>query len=169
MTLVPHDTGSFQHPDDPGEPTTGDPRLSITELEGQMLAALVAGRRVLEIGTGLGVSTAAMAATAEHVATYDIDAWVHDTIWPGLPDNVVGVKSLEHVGRAFGAVFIDADHSTEAVARDLSLALQHLGLGGFRATGSPRRIWPTPGAIYIAAAGTTARSRLARPRRWPRS
>jgi hypothetical protein len=55
---------------------------------------------------------------------------VHDTIWPGLPDNVVGVKSLEHVGRAFGAVFIDADHSTEAVARDLSLALQHLGLGG---------------------------------------
>ena len=130
MTLVPHDTGSFQHPDDPGEPTTGDPRLSITELEGQMLAALVAGRRVLEIGTGLGVSTAAMAATAEHVATYDIDAWVHDTIWPGLPDNVVGVKSLEHVGRAFGAVFIDADHSTEAVARDLSLALQHLGLGG---------------------------------------
>ena len=130
MTLVPHDTGSFQHPDDPGEPTTGDPRLSITKLEGQMLAALVAGRRVLEIGTGLGVSTAAMAATAEHVATYDIDAWVHDTIWPGLPDNVVGVKSLEHVGRAFGAVFIDADHSTEAVARDLSLALQHLGLGG---------------------------------------
>ena len=130
MTLVPHDTGSFQHPDDPGEPTTGDPRLSITELEGQMLAALVAGRKVLEIGTGLGVSTAAMAATAEHVATYDIDSWVHDTIWPGLPDNVVGVKSLEHVGRAFGAVFIDADHSTEAVARDLSVALQHLGLGG---------------------------------------
>ena len=130
MTLVPHDTGSFQHPDDPGEPTTGDPRLSITKLEGQMLAALVAGRKVLEIGTGLGVSTAAMAATAEHVATYDIDSWVHDTIWPGLPDNVVGVKSLEHVGRAFGAVFIDADHSTEAVARDLSLALQHLGLGG---------------------------------------
>lgn len=130
MNLTEHDTGSFQHPDDPGEPTTGDPRLSVTALEGQMLAALVAGRRVLEIGTGLGVSTAAMAATAQHVATYDIDAWVHDTIWPGLPDNVVGVKSLEHVGRAFGAVFIDADHSTEAVARDLSLALQHLGLGG---------------------------------------
>jgi hypothetical protein len=130
VTLVPHDTGSFQHPDDPGEPTTGDPRLSITELEGQMLAALVAGRMVLEIGTGLGVSTAAMAATAQHVATYDIDAWVHDTIWPGLPDNVVGVKSLDDVGRAFGAVFIDADHSTEAVARDLSVALQHLGLGG---------------------------------------
>jgi protein-L-isoaspartate O-methyltransferase len=130
VNLTEHDTGSFQHPDDPGEPTTGDPRLSITKLEGQMLAALVAGRRVLEIGTGLGVSTAAMAATAEHVATYDIDAWVHDTIWPGLPDNVVGVKSLEHVGRAFDAVFIDADHSTEAVARDLSVALQHLGLGG---------------------------------------
>lgn len=130
MNLTEHDTGSFQHPDDPGEPTTGDPRLSITKLEGQMLAALVAGRRVLEIGTGLGVSTAAMAATAKHVATYDIDAWVHDTIWPGLPDKVVGVKSLEHVGRAFGAVFIDADHSTEAVARDLSVALQHLGLGG---------------------------------------
>lgn len=129
MNLTEHDTGSFQHPDDPGEPTTGDPRLSVTELEGQMLAALVAGRMVLEIGTGLGVSTAAMAATAEHVATYDIDAWVHDTIWPGLPDNVVGVKSLEHVGRAFGAVFIDADHSTEAVARDLSVALQHSGQG----------------------------------------
>lgn len=129
MSLQPHHTGSFEHPDDPGEPTTGDPRLSVTALEGQILGALVAGRMVLEIGTGLGVSTAAMAATAKHVATYDIDAWVHDTIWPDLPDNVVGVKSLDDVGRTFGAVFIDGDHSAEAVDCDLGVAIEHSDVG----------------------------------------
>ena len=64
MKLVPQENGSYTHPADPGEPTTGTPRLSVTELEADILAALVAGRDVLEIGTGLGVSTRAMAATA---------------------------------------------------------------------------------------------------------
>jgi hypothetical protein len=124
MSLIPQENGSYRHPDDPGEPTTGDPRLSVTDLEADILAALVAGHDVLEIGTGLGVSTRAMAATACSVTTLDVDEWVHATIWPTLPDNVTGARSTAELLGTYGAVFIDADHSTEAVARDLELALK---------------------------------------------
>jgi len=123
MSLIPQENGSYRHPDDPGEPTTGEPRLSITDLEGEILAAFVAGCAVLEIGTGLGVSTRAMATTARSVTTLDVDEWVHANIWPTLPDNVTGVTSISDLVGTYGAVFIDADHSTEAVAADLELAL----------------------------------------------
>ena len=138
MSLVPHPTGSFEHSDDPGEPTTGVPRLSVTQLEGEVLAALVVGRRVLEIGTGLGVSTRAMAATAAEIVTLDVDEWVHEAIWPDLPDNVTGVRSVDELDGEFDAVFIDADHSAQAVAKDLRTALTvcHRGVVIAHDTGS---------------------------------
>lgn len=115
--LVPQSNGSYMHPADPGEPSTGDPRVSITDLEADLLAALVVGRDVLEIGTGLGVSTRALARTAKTVVTVDVDEWVHDTIWPTLPANVVP-SPVVPTGKLFEAAFIDGDHSTEAVAAD---------------------------------------------------
>lgn len=122
------ETGSYVHPDDPGEPQTGHGRLSITDVEAKFLAALVAGREVLEIGTGLGVSTRALASTAKRVVTIDIDPWVRSNIWPTLPDNVEGTEKLRQ-NEYFDAVFIDADHSTEAVRADMAFARQWLKSG----------------------------------------
>ena len=119
--MLRHESGSWSHPDDPGEPSTGHPRLSVTDLEASILAAFVAGWTVLEIGTGLGVSTRALASTAKQVHTVDIDPWVHETIWPYLPDNVVTHESPDKVDRVF-AVFIDGDHSTAQTARDIVTA-----------------------------------------------
>ena len=127
--LVPHSTGSYMHPTDPGEPSTGDPRLSITDMEADLLAALVVGRDVVEIGTGLGVSTRALASTAKTVVTVDVDPWVQDTIWPTLPSNVVPSPVVPS-GKNFGAAFIDGDHSTEAVERDCRAVLPLVRAGG---------------------------------------
>lgn len=113
---------------DPGEPTTGAPRVPIDLLEAEILAALMTGRRVLEIGTGLGVATRAMAETAAEVHTVDIDPWVHEEIWPALPPNVrcsAGLPAGE-----FDAAFIDGDHSTDAVRRDVITARSMLTAGG---------------------------------------
>lgn len=118
---------SYRHPEDPGEPSTGDPRLSVTDMEADILAAFVAGRRVLEIGTGLGVSTRAMAGTADVVHTVDIDPWVQEVIWPTLPPNVTCGTDLS--GQQFEAVFIDGDHSSDAVERDVATAMRHAGPG----------------------------------------
>lgn len=86
--MIPHPKGGRYRADDPGEPTTGVPRVSIADDEVELLASLVAGKRVLEIGTGLGVSARAMASTATEVVTVDIDPWVHANVWPLLPRNV---------------------------------------------------------------------------------
>lgn len=123
------ESGSYRHADDPGEPTTGKPRLSVTDLEANILAALVAGRDVLEIGTGLGVSTRAMASKALSVTTVDVDPWVHENVWPTLPDNVARWNGAAIAGR-FDVVFIDGDHSTEAVIADLATARIYVRPGG---------------------------------------
>lgn len=119
MSLELHRSGSWVHPSDPGEPRIGKPRLSVTDLEAAILAELVAGLTVLEIGTGLGVSTRAMAETARVVHTVDIDPWVWENVWPDLPENVVPHRSIDTVPE-FSVAFIDGDHSTEAVEADLA-------------------------------------------------
>ena len=116
--MILTESGSYRHPDDPGEPSTGDPRLSVTDLEAAILMVLVDGLMVLEIGTGLGVSTRALAASAAVVHTVDVDPWVQATIWPGLPDNVICHESVATVP-AVDAAFIDGDHSEDATRRDL--------------------------------------------------
>ena len=123
MNLIPHSTGSYVHGDDPGEPTTGEPRLSITEVEGEMLAVLAAGRSVLEFGTGLGVSTRALARTARKVYTVDIDEWVQETIWPTLPDNVSTCGDRDRLP-IVDMVFIDGDHTEQGTAADVAAAMR---------------------------------------------
>lgn len=125
--LEPTESGSWRHPDDPGEPSTGDPRLSVTELEAAVLGALCADRSVVEIGTGLGVSTRAIAEWASSVVTVDVDPWVQETIWPALPSLVV-TSPLLPVGQVFDVCFIDGDHSTEQTAADIEWALDNARL-----------------------------------------
>ena len=120
--MIPHPKGGKYRADDPGEPTTGVPRVSIADDEVELLAELVAGLRVLEIGTGLGVSARAMAKTASEVVTVDIDPWVHANVWPLLPKNVRGLTSAADIDGVFGAVFIDGDHGRHAVRRDIEQA-----------------------------------------------
>jgi predicted O-methyltransferase YrrM len=117
--------GSTVRDDDPGEPSTGKPRVSVTEDEARILARLATGAIVLELGTGLGVSTRAMACTAEWLTTVDPDPWVHDHIWPML-DDVACEEQAPAVGQGnqltFNMVFIDADHTSEAVEQDVHYA-----------------------------------------------
>ena len=129
MSLTAYPTGGFFREDDPGEPSSNAPRVSVTLGEAHILAELVTGLRVLEIGTGLGVSTAHMAATAASLTTVDIDPWVQQTIWPTLPEHVICAKSTSDLFGPFDAVFIDGDHTPAAVAADL-LAAERLAPGG---------------------------------------
>jgi predicted O-methyltransferase YrrM len=118
--LTPHELGGYTRADDPGEPRIEKPRISISDTEAGILATYAVNRLVLEIGTGLGVSTRALASTADEVLTYDIDEWVQRTIWPELEvlPNVRGVTDLALVDW-IGLAFIDADHSTSAVRADI--------------------------------------------------
>lgn len=122
----------YTHTADPGEPTTGKPRVSVTDDECRVLAWLAQGHDVLEIGTGLGVSTRAMAETANGVVTVDPDPWVEESVkFDGL--TVLPVQSLsdEWLGRRkYGLVFIDGDHEEEAVLRDIQSVLPLLRPGG---------------------------------------
>ena len=117
------DGGSIRRTDDPGEPQTGQPRISIAEQERDILAHMATGHYVFEIGTGLGVSTRALATTATWVYTLDIDPWVHDYIWPTLPSNVTGITTIDELEYHPGLVFIDGDHTTPAVIADINLAM----------------------------------------------
>lgn len=120
--------GSYRHSSDPGEPSTGAPRLSVTDAEGTILSALFHRMIVAEVGTGLGISTKAIARTAQRVHTVDIDPWVQSTIWPTLPNNVTCHKSVDNLPKFVDAVFIDGDHSTDATRRDLDDARQRASL-----------------------------------------
>ena len=123
MTLEVDSNGSYRHLDDPGEPTTGDPRLSVTDEEAAILSVLAHGRTVVEFGTGLGVSTRALAQTAQLVCTVDVDEWVQDTIWPDLPVNVVCHVDRSELPTQADMVFIDGDHTLEGTQADVRDAM----------------------------------------------
>lgn len=111
------------HPDDPGEPQHGRGRIGIASDEDIILAALARDRRVLEIGTGLGYSTRAMARTAFELVTVDPDPWVAKVIVPALVG--FGVRCLTdwpHHDEQFDLVFIDGDHGSFAVRQDITRA-----------------------------------------------
>lgn len=114
------DNGSYVAADDPGEPVANKARISVTDQEGEFLAWCAQGRRVLEIGTGLGVSTHYLATTADYVATADIDPWVHDNVWPSLM--VHCYKNYEEAEGPFDLVFIDGEHSIEQTRKDAAFA-----------------------------------------------
>ena len=124
------DNGSFICRDDPGEPSTGQPRVSVAPAEMQLLSWLAAGRDVLEIGTGLGVSTRALL-TARRLVTHDIDQWVHEFVWPSFADaDVEFAADREAIDGRFDMVFIDGDHMPAAVTADIDFALTKLSAPG---------------------------------------
>ena len=132
MNLETLEDGSLRCADDPGEPGYNElsRRISVSPQECEILAALAFGRSVVEIGTGLGVSTRAMAATAKVVQTVDIDAWVHQKIWPNLPPHVRCCTSASAVMGGADMVFIDGLHTAEALKADIALAQRVLSYYG---------------------------------------
>ena len=113
--------------------------------EGKALHTLAKGKRVLEVGSYLGLSTICLAQSAESVLSVDPHdgrgtAIRQDTL-PGFHKSLerYGVENVESIvgtaedvpeGMAFDLIFIDGDHSYEAVARDIELALPLLAPGG---------------------------------------
>ena len=116
MNLIQTRVGNFYCPEDPGEATAGgNQRRSVTIAEAEALKQWARGQRVIEIGTGLGVSTRAMAETAESVVSVDVDSWCHQF---EFPPNVV---LTDHVPVGdFTFAFIDGDHHYEAVMKDIA-------------------------------------------------
>ncbi len=133
-----------------------DVRGWLSEAEGIALAELARGKSVLEIGAFCGRSTICMAQTAEEIRTVDpFDGRATpepaDT-FSEFMDNLVryGVDVIPHratsevvasfEAKSFGLVFIDGDHSFDAVVRDAKLAARVLKPGGriaFHDYGSP--------------------------------
>lgn len=116
MRLELTSDGNFFCQDDPGEVSyAGRPkRRSVTTEEAAILGELARGLRVLEIGTGLGVGTRALASSANSVVTLDVDPWVID---PQIP-NVAFLRERPDVS-GFDLAFIDGSHETECVIADV--------------------------------------------------
>lgn len=104
---------------DPGEiGMNGAKRGSVTEDEEMILSFVFRGMdRVLEIGTGLGASTRAIAKSVREVVTCDIDPFVVETISKELPPNAVFVTDIAGTG-PFDGAFIDGNHSEQSVYSD---------------------------------------------------
>jgi len=123
-------TGSYTSQMDPGEPGYRLKRVSITGEEGAILAALADGKIVLEIGTGLGVSTHYLSSRARLVITLDIDEWVQHTVWPIL-DRLPNVCCVPDLPAAYvDMVFIDGCHFPASVLADMQRARTILNPGG---------------------------------------
>jgi hypothetical protein len=130
--------------------------------EGQALAELAKGKRVLEIGSYCGLSTVCLARTAEHVVAVD----PHDGRGTACPGNtlpalranlsrygvaekvevVVGTLASPEIAEIvdrrapFDVAFIDGAHDAESVAEDIAEACSRLapdGLLAFHDYGSP--------------------------------
>jgi len=114
---------------DPGEPGTGKPRWSISSVEAEFISNMFRGLTVLEIGTGLGISTNAIAKKAKHVYTVDIDSWVRDNIVSKLSDNVTFFSSIKKVP-IVDAAFIDGLHSYDQCLKDIKECKRLVKKGG---------------------------------------
>jgi predicted O-methyltransferase YrrM len=120
-------------PNDPGEETnpTNAPRRSVSDREAGILSCLAAGKTVLEIGTGTGFSTHALAHAASCVTTLDTSSWVKAEVFPKLAalPNVIcrsGGDRAFFNNLAFHMVFIDGDHNVEPTLEDLGFAIRVL-------------------------------------------
>lgn len=131
LQLQRHHTGSYTSAIDPGEPGYQMKRISITGEEGAILASLADGKFVLEIGTGLGVSTHYLSSRAQLVTTVDIDEWVQRSVWPllGKLSNVCCVPEIPQA--RFDMVFIDGCHYPASVLADMQRAKAVLNPGGW--------------------------------------
>jgi hypothetical protein len=122
---------------------------AITDEEAAVLAEIAKGKYVLEMGAHYGFSTVILARTARSVVSVD---WHHGDPLAGTGDTEAifranlrshGVEDLVDVrvgrfedvlpalkGQVFEVIFLDGDHSREAVERDINLALPLLAPGG---------------------------------------
>ena len=128
MNLLPAVNGWFC-PEDPGEPG-GSKRWSVNDSEARVISELCHERNVLEIGTGLGVSTKAIAGRAKKVYTVDVDEWVRNTVVPELPENVEFFSDIRQVPRNLDVAFIDGLHTHEQVLKDIKDARHHVKKDG---------------------------------------
>ena len=120
---VPGFGGQYQGRDDP------DPgaRMSVTNQEALILAEIATGKRVLEIGTGLGVSTVAMAVTAKFIVSVDPEPWVQQSV--KMPENGIIVSTVEEAHGPFDMVFVDGLHDYASVRDDVTAALARVNPG----------------------------------------
>lgn len=135
MTLKHHrgetDRG-YVESEDPGEPAgpgKGRRRVSVTDQEGKILSALARNKVVLEIGTGIGVATNWLEMHALNLETLDIDPWVQEHVWPTLPKRVLR-RTERSTLKLYDMVFIDGEHTDEALKADIKYALDRLVTGG---------------------------------------
>jgi predicted O-methyltransferase YrrM len=120
---------------------------SVQPLEAAELALLANGRTVLEVGSAYGYSACVMAlAGASHVTAVDPHRWIQGSHWAmsqnlaacGVADKVLIIRVPSQValpgfadrGTRFGLIFVDGDHSAEAVKHDGEWAAKLLEPGG---------------------------------------
>jgi predicted O-methyltransferase YrrM len=131
MKLIPApNNNGWICPNDPGEPGRNLPRWSVGDREARIVSELMRGLIVLEIGTGLGVSTKEIAKRAKFVYTVDIDPWVKENIAPTLPENVQFFQERKDVPGKVDAAFIDGFHSFEQCGKDILFVRKLVRPGG---------------------------------------
>ena len=115
--------------------------------EGKALAELAKGKRVLEIGSFQGLSTICMARTANHVTAMDyfdgratpipgstFEVFNHNCIRHNVADKItIANPDSDLTGNQYDLIFIDGDHSYEAVAKDIQKTLPLLKPDGLLA------------------------------------
>jgi predicted O-methyltransferase YrrM len=119
----------------------------VQAVEAAELARLAAGKNVLEVGSAYGYSACVMAlAGAESVTAVDLHTWIagsYDAMMAnleacGVADDVlvltvpsqIALPKLAGEDTRFGLIFIDGDHSAEAVLHDGQWAARLLEPGG---------------------------------------
>ena len=126
IDLKPAPNG-YMSPQDPGEPGRNQPRWSVNDLEARIVGELCRKGIVLEIGTGLGVSSRAILKTCYKLMTVDSDPWVWNNVFPELkkefgekvhcyPLKANNVKTPTR----FDALFLDGFHEYEQVKKDIA-------------------------------------------------
>jgi predicted O-methyltransferase YrrM len=160
-TTVPHYS--------PDSTDLADVRGWLNDDEGRCLAKYAQGKRVLEVGSYCGRSTIWMARVAKSVTA--VDTWAELAILRDFKSNIIrhGVAdkicwvhtTLQKAASSwelewFDFIFIDADHSFEAVTADIQTCIPLLSPGGLLALHdfqSYTEPGPTAAAYNLMAAG----------------